>query len=270
MDYFWYVAAFLFGAIIGSFLNVVIYRLHTGKSVNGHSHCLSCGTGLRWYELVPMLSYLVLRGHCRTCAAWIPVRYLLVELLTAGLFVLVWHIFNDSLVLLVLHAVLVSVLVVILVYDLRHMIIPDVMVVALTSVALVYLAYGFFGGGMTGEEVVVHIISAAGAALFFAAFWLVSGGRWMGLGDAKLALPLGMFLGVSGAFSMVVFSFWIGAVVSVILLLLQNVYQAGTTRLPFSSTPLRMKSEIPFAPFLILGFLLTYLFHVDIFTILLF
>ena len=90
----------------------------------------------------------------------------------------------------------------------------------------------------------------------------------MGLGDAKLALPLGLLLGPIGAFSMVVFSFWIGAVVSVALLLLQHLYRKGTTRLPFVATPLRMKSEIPFAPFLILGFLFVYLFHVDIFTIL--
>ena len=79
--------AFVFGVIIGSFLNVYIYRFHTGKSLSGHSHCLSCGTPLKPYELIPLLSYVFLRGRCRTCGCKIPARYFLVEL-TAGLLVI--------------------------------------------------------------------------------------------------------------------------------------------------------------------------------------
>jgi len=82
------IIAFGFGIIIGSFLNVYLYRFHTGKSLSGSSHCLSCATPLKFYELVPLFSYLFLRGRCRTCSSLVPSRYFLVELLTGILFVI--------------------------------------------------------------------------------------------------------------------------------------------------------------------------------------
>jgi len=85
--WWWVVTAFGFGVIIGSFLNVLIYRFHTGKSLSGHSHCLSCGTRLCWFELLPLVSYLGLRGRCRTCGCRIPNRYFLVEFATGMAFV---------------------------------------------------------------------------------------------------------------------------------------------------------------------------------------
>ena len=93
----WYQYTFViaFGLIIGSFLNVYIYRFHTGKSLNGHSHCLSCGTGLKASDLVPLVSYLLLRGRCRTCGCYIPVRYFIVEFCTAVLFILSYLLATD-------------------------------------------------------------------------------------------------------------------------------------------------------------------------------
>ena len=267
MEYYWYVCVFLLGAIIGSFLNVVIYRLHTGKSANGRSHCLSCGGVLRWFELVPLISYLALRGSCRRCASHIPLRYFLVELLTAGMFVFLFHLFRYDLILFGLNAVIASILIVIAVYDLRHMVIPDETVVALSGVALVTLLYlsqfyiaplSFLGA---------HILAGLAGAAFFAFFWIVSKGRWMGLGDAKLALPLCVLLGPWGTLSAIVFAFWIGAGISLALIIVQAVLRAGKTHLIFLPTTLRMKSEVPFAPFLILGFLSVHLFHVNIITL---
>jgi len=251
--------AFL-GAIIGSFLNVVIYRLHTGKSLNGRSHCLSCGIGLSWYELVPVLSYVVLKGRCHHCSSFISPRYLFVEILTGMLFVLSFATASSDFLLLLTLFVMVSVLVIILVYDVLHTIIPDSLVVLLTLSAGIIVV-------VTKIPVETAVLSAFSTSVFFAFFWLISNGRWMGLGDAKLAFPLALIFSPVEAFSMVVLSFWIGAVVSIILIGIQNMLRKGKTRLFFLSSQLTIKSEIPFAPFLIFGFIGVYFFHVDILAI---
>jgi leader peptidase (prepilin peptidase)/N-methyltransferase len=261
-----YVIAFIFGTIIGSFLNVVIYRLHTGKSLNGRSHCMSCGEELYWYELFPIVSYLFLRGRCGACSAHIPSRYFTVELLTGLSFLVVWHYFSYNLFLLAVHLILVAILMIILVYDMRHTIIPDELTIAVGAVALMLLGYTFY----ETRDVASALLSiGAGlcAAFFFWGLWFMSKGRWIGLGDAKLALPLGVVVGIGGVFSMVVLSFWIGAGVSLLLLGLERLLKRGKTHLHFLASPLTIKSEVPFAPFLIAGFLLVHILHADIFTI---
>lgn len=266
METFWYVMIFVFGAIIGSFLNVVIYRMHTGKSINGRSHCMSCGTSLEWYDLFPMLSYIMLRARCRACTARIPSRYFIIELLTAIAFVILWNLFQTNLVLFAINAVLVSTLIVLAVYDVRHTIIPDELTLIVGGVALVFLGYGY-SGTRDIAQILYSIIGGVSAGLFFWGLWYVSKGRWIGYGDAKLAFPLGIIVGAYGAFSMVVLSFWIGAGVSLLILGLQHIIKKGKTSLLFPQHTLTIKSEVPFAPFLILGFLLVHLFYADIFTI---
>ena len=266
MEIFYYGAMFVLGAIIGSFLNVVLYRLHTGKSLNGRSHCMTCGTTLSWYELFPIFSFVSLRGKCRTCSARIPSRYLIVELCTGLSYVALWHLFSENLILLALYLKLASVMILIVVYDLRHTIIPDELTLMVGGVAVVLMGY---------EYVYAHdvflILSRLGAGLiagfFFWGLWYVSKGKWIGFGDAKLALPLGIIVGLGSVFSMVVFSFWIGAGVSLVLLGIQKLLKRGKTNLRFLSTPITMKSEVPFAPFLILGFIVVHFLHADIFDI---
>jgi len=261
-----YVFFIVLGVIMGSFLNVVIYRLHTGRSLGGRSHCMSCGKTLSWYELLPVVSYLALRGRCRGCASYIPSRYLIVEILTALLFVLGWRTFSHDPLMLVFSLVLFAFFIVILVYDIRHTIIPDEMTIGVGVLALLFLGYTY---AVTGDmnALLAHIAGGLASAFFFWSLWYLSKGRWIGLGDAKLALPLGAIVGGTAAFSMVVFSFWIGAVVSLFLLALQRLLEKGTTKLLFWSVPLTMKSEVPFAPFLLASFLLTYIFHADTFSI---
>jgi len=187
-----------------------------------------------------------------------------VEVLTAGLFVLLWDIYQYDLLLFALNAIFMSLLIIVFVYDIRHMIIPDELVIWLTTMSVVLVGYVVLFGEQPSSYIYEHILAGILATGFFASFWFFSQGRWMGLGDAKLAFPLCMMLGLSGGFSAVVLSFWIGAVVSVTLMVLQYVLRAGKTHLPFLHSALRMKSEVPFAPFLVLGFLSVYLFHVDI------
>jgi len=266
MDAFFGIVAFVLGAIVGSFLNVVIYRLHTGKSLNGRSHCLSCGAGLMWLELFPLFSYLALRARCRHCSAKIPSRYALVEALTGLSFLLIWYLFSSNVFFLVFYLVLISILIVIAVYDLRHTIIPDEMVIFLGALSFVYVGHALY----VSRDIKVLLWGALGAfmsALFFAGLWYISRGKWMGLGDAKLALPLGFIVGFPEAYSMVVFAFLLGAVVSLLILALQWFLKKGKTFLRYSGIPLTMKSEVPFAPFLIVAFLLVEFFHADIFQI---
>ena len=266
MEYFWYGILFTLGAIIGSFLNVVIYRLHTGKSLNGRSHCMSCGTTLTWTELFPLFSYIALRGRCKVCLAHIPSRYFVVELLTGMLYMLVWHLFVPHIMLVILNLILVSLCVVIIVYDIRHTIIPDELTVLVGIVAVIFLGQSTLQSG-DYTIIVNSVIGGLCAFIFFWGLWYVSKGRWIGLGDAKLALPLALIVGASGVFTMVVLSFWIGALVSLTLLGIHAVCIRGKKHLRFPLPALTIKSEIPFAPFLIVGFLLVHFFHASIFTI---
>ncbi len=262
-----YSVIIIFGLIIGSFLNVIIYRYHTGKSLNGHSHCMSCGHQLRWYELFPLVSYMGLRGRCRECRCRIPSRYFWVELLTAGLFALMLQTFSIG-GLFFFSLVLIAVLIVITVYDIYHLIIPNELVGVLSVLALGYyvLLYGF---NWNTNIVLSHIAGALGAFIFYGSLWLVSKGRWIGFGDAKLAIPLGFMLGASASFSFVVLSFWVGAVLSVLLMCIpvgwhkvQNC--CAKNRVANYTKSFTMKSEVPFAPFIIIAFLLVFLYQIDV------
>ncbi len=254
---------FGFGVIIGSFLNVFIYRFHTGKSLAGSSHCLSCQTPLRWYDLFPLVSFVALRGRCRSCSALIPSRYFWVELSTAVLFVVV-AMTTTSVVPLVLGLMLAALLVVIVVYDIAHMIIPDGFVIVLLVVAMGAVGYGFYLDP-TINNLFSSLLGAVASFVFFWALWAYSKGQWIGFGDAKLAIPLGLMVGAVGTFSMLILSFWIGTVISLGLIAYQQlIYKRGQPHLRFLATPLTMKSEVPFAPFLILGFIAVYFFHVDV------
>ena len=251
----WYQYTFVvvFGLIIGSFLNVYIYRLNTGKSLAGHSHCLSCGAGLRPYELVPLFSYLFLKGRCRSCGCYIPVRYFVVELCTGVLFLLAYSVAFSVIEFLYLTA-LISVLIVITVYDIRHFIIPDKLIVSLLVLTSVWQGYLLYGGG-TWQSLLMTIGAALLGAGFFYLLWLISAGRWIGFGDVKLAVPLGMMVGPFAVFSMIVFSFWIGAIVSLLLIGITKLIR-GQVRLQNRIFRLTIKSVVPFAPFLVAGSLL--------------
>ncbi|MCA9360498.1 prepilin peptidase, partial [Candidatus Kaiserbacteria bacterium] len=212
---FWYVVAFGFGIIIGSFLNVYIYRFHTGKSLSGHSHCMSCGTRLRWFELFPLMSYVVLRARCRTCSCRVTPRYFLVEFLTGALFSLVLTITTDLWQILIFWTIC-SILVVITVYDLYHFIIPDGLTLALSVSAIVLLAYEYFVFGGDQNRLAWTFGAAILGSAFFLFLWVISKGRWLGFGDVKLAFPLGLLVGPGAVFSFVVLAFWVGAAISLL------------------------------------------------------
>lgn len=257
-----YVIAFGLGVIIGSFLNVYIYRFHTGKSLSGHSHCLSCGKTLCWYELFPLASYLCLRAKCSECGCKIPARYFLVELLTGVLFAASLLVTLDVVWLLLLWIVC-AILVVITVYDLYHFIIPDELTLALTVVVTLLAGYRYLYLAVEPTALLPLFLTALGGSAFFLLLWLISKGAWLGFGDVKLAFPLSLLVGAEYVFSFVVMSFWIGAVVSLLLLGWQRM-RRGKAGLHLPSKALTMKSAVPFAPFLVASGLVILFTHINV------
>lgn len=253
---------FALGAIVGSFLNVVILRMHTGKKITGRSHCANCGKNLVWHELVPIFSFTVLRGKCLKCRSKISFQYPLVEIITGTLFaILFWKYsalgglrFHGLLPLFFLFSI-ASVFIVIAVYDIKHTIIPDEM-----SLLFVLLSFGYVISLYGSEPLWMNIAAGLIISAFFFVLWFVSGGRWMGLGDAKFAFGIGIWLGIGLGIDAVVLAFWIGASVAILILLAERFPLRKTGR------GITMKSEIPFGPFLALGSLVAYLFEPGIFS----
>ncbi len=240
---------FAFGLLVGSFLNVVIYRYNTGLSpIKGRSCCFSCGKTLRWYELLPVISYLWQGRKCRSCKSVLSSQYIAVELVTAFLFTVISLRLGLQEVFFVPAEVLfwwvvASVLIVITVYDLRHTVIPDGLALLMGILGLVSLYAR--GGGIL--DLAVGLVTA----LIFAGIWYFSGGRAMGLGDAKLVLGVGWLLPYERAISAILASFWLGAIIGVALLVLQR-------------KKITMKTEIPFAPFLAAGFFSVFLLDISL------
>jgi len=172
-------------------------------------------------------------------------------LLTGVLFVLSLSLTLD-LVALLWWWVILALLVVIVVYDLYHFIIPDELTVALTvgTVGLLFYKHGFAAEQWPAYGWMVFAALCGSAFYYF--LWAISQGQWLGFGDVKLAIPLGLLVGPNFVFSFVVLSFWIGAIISLLILGWQK-YRRGQARLQLGSSQLTMKSAVPFAPFLILS-----------------
>ncbi len=252
----------MFGLILGSFLNVVVLRRGV-RSLGGRSGCMSCGAQLAWYDMVPVLSWLVLKGRCRECRTLISIQYPLVEGVTGILFAVIglwvsaapYGLSWNGIALVGIYLVLIALLVLISAYDILHTIIPDTWAYSFAALAFV----SQFLVPFSGEFELWWFIFAgpiAAAPLFF--LWLVSRGAWMGLGDAKLALGIGWLLGPAQGVVAVLFAFVVGAAVTVPLLLFSSPswkrFLAAFTPTTISrrvAWGFTMKSEIPFGPFLI-------------------
>lgn len=250
------VTAGLFGLIVGSFLNVVILRWGA-KSLGGRSECSSCRHTLAWYDLVPVLSWIVLRGRCRYCGSRISGQYALVEIVTALLFFLVWAApFPYSFLYRAVACAIAALLICIVAYDFRHTIIPDPWVYGFDALALVSALLVLPTAAPSWSLLIGGFLAAAPLFLL----WAVSGGRWMGFGDVKLALGIGWLLGpLSGLFS-VLFAFVLGSVTLVPLLWYGRLV-THTGWYLYGMRGLTMKSEVPFGPFLIASTLLVWLSH---------
>lgn len=225
------------GAIVGSFLNVCIYRLPRHESiVSPASHCPDCGKQLGWLDNIPLISYVVLKGKCRSCGGTIPWRYPLVEFANAALFSFAGWRFGLTVELLPA-LLLISSLIIVFFIDLEHFIIPNVVVLPVAAVGLAAMV-AISLTTSNGEFPAWWVFPAAGAAsaAFFFVIALVYP-QGMGMGDVKLAGMLGCFLGRSVIVGLFL-GFLMGATVGVGLMV---TGRGGR------------KSKVPFGPFLALG-----------------
>ncbi|MDP3645697.1 MAG: prepilin peptidase [bacterium] len=242
------------GLIIGSFLNVLILR-HDVRPLSGRSHCTSCTTRLKWFDLIPIISWIMLRGRCRTCRSAISIQYPLVEAGTALLFALIGTaffqnnllIFSTHSLLLVPYFAMTALLIAITVYDMRHMIIPDEWTFLFAGIALVTSLASY-----DAAFALTVLLSGPIVAAPLYLLWFVSRGMWMGLGDPKLALGMGWLLGPYVGLAAIFLAFIIGAIVSLLVLIpLSALRRRGE--------PITMKSEVPFGPFLVASTLILWL-----------
>jgi leader peptidase (prepilin peptidase)/N-methyltransferase len=238
---------FVYGLVVGSFLNVLIDRLSMEQSIGGRSHCDHCGKTLRWQDLVPVFSYIYLRGKCRYCKKKLSPQYPLIEILTGLVFVLSWNFSPfDTIPLRILTIALSCVLLVILAADFKYQIIPDEMQVALVGIAVLMLV--FHDVPLTG--VLIRGVEGVLIMLPILFLYLVTRGRGMGFGDVKLAFGIGVLLGLQRGGLALYIAFLTGAVVGVGLLI------SGRTK---------MKNKIAFGPFLIVGIVCLFFFHTQVF-----
>ncbi|MHB9112813.1 MAG: prepilin peptidase [Thermoleophilia bacterium] len=232
---------FVLGAVIGSFLNVVIYRLPRQLSlVTPGSHCPRCEQPVKWYDNIPLLSYALLRGQCRHCGQGITMRYPTVELLTAVLWALAGVEFGMTWPLLTALLFLSS-LVAIFYIDLDHYIIPNVIVL---PVAVVGLAANI---AISPDRWLEYLAAGLMSATFFFVVAVLKPGG-MGMGDVKLAGMMGFFLGKDVLVGLFL-GFLIGALTGVVLM------AAGVKG---------RKSHIPFGPFLAIGAVIALFFGTDL------
>lgn len=203
---------FLLGLCVGSFLNVAIFRIHEGESVvRGRSKCQTCEEPIDARDLVPVLSYLILKGRCRRCQSVLSWQYPIVELVTGILFLMAFYRSGLSLTF-ARDAVFVSYLIIIFVYDLRHMLIIDRFTIpAMIFAVIVNLwlgvipAWSIFAGGLA-------------LAAFFWIQFLISKGTWVGGGDIRMGALMGFMLGLEQGFVALFIAYVLGAIVGVGLL----------------------------------------------------
>lgn len=227
---------FIVGLCLGSFLNVCIYRLPENRSiVRPPSACGVCGRPIRWYDNIPVLSYIALRGRCRHCKASFSVRYPIVELLT-GLFALaIWFQFGPTPQSAVYFAFIASLLVITFI-DIDHRIIPDV--ISLPGIGLGF-GCSFLVPHLSWSNSLIGILVGGGVLfLVIYGYYLVTGVMGMGLGDVKLLAMIGAFIGWQGVLFTIMASSFIGTIVGVAEMI---------------RTRQGLKLAIPFGPFLAMG-----------------
>ena len=231
---------FLLGTIIGSFLNVCIYRIPKGQSiVYPPSHCPNCSTPLKWYNLIPILSFIFQKEKCRYCGEKISPQYPIVELLNALVYILLYNKFGFSLDFL-FYGIVFSILIIIAFIDLKDMIIPDILVILILITTIIYKLLTFILYSKY-PDLLNSIGGLVLSSLLFILIIVLSKGG-MGGGDVTLIGSLGFILGIKNIFLTIFLSFILGAIISVILLI---------TKIKGKKDP------IPFGPFIILGFYIT-------------
>lgn len=219
----------LFGLVVGSFVSVVTYRIPRNIGfVFGRSFCDTCKTELRWYDNIPLFSYLYYRGKSRCCHKKISIRYPLIELAFVAGFIILYLVFGFS-IQLIAYSLLLILTLSILIIDIEYQIIPD-------ELSWLVLLLGLF---TVHGSLFTNLFSAFFFSLLLLTLYLITSGKGMGLGDVKIAIGLGAWLGLLNGWKWLLISFILGGIVATILLLLNKA---------------KLKTKIAFGPFLVIAF----------------
>lgn len=251
-----YFISFLYGAALGSFVNLIVARLGVAPIINSRSKCLSCDVTLKWYDLVPVFSYVTLGGKCRNCKTPYGKEHLFVEFFLGIIFIFVYRLFLlgqpdllTSFGWLVYYTLFVVSLSVVTLYDLKHKVIPINFFYGFLALSIIMLCKRFYD---IGDPIV--FIAPFVVALPFLLLWLISRGRWLGFGDVLMYLAVGAFFGVEQGIAVFFLSVWIGAIVGLLLKL-------------FEGNKYTLKSAIPFVPFISLATIVVLFTDIDIYSI---
>lgn len=224
----------IYGFVFGSFINVIIDRVPSGKFFSDkRSYCESCGKNLKWYDLVPLLSFILIKGKCRYCKTPIPKRLLLVEILTGIGFLSIYHFSDAGLSFTLIFLLLIfSLYVAIFFIDAKHHIIPDsILITLLCATLLMHI--------INGADLTQYIITGIISFIFFLILYLITKSKGIGFGDVKFSFVIGFMLGFPEAIVAFYAAFLTGAIISIILILIGKKKAKG--------------SVIAFGPFLIIG-----------------
>lgn len=229
------------GLIIGSFLNVCIYRIPRKEEiVYTPSHCFSCGRKINWYDLFPVISYIILKGRCRHCNQKVSIQYPIIELSNGAAYmgILTVNGYNIETALL---CILFSMLLVIAMIDYKYQIIPNGLVIAILVVAGIHLAYNY-------TNWLEYLIGFFAVSLLLLVVGILTNGK-MGGGDIKLMAAVGLFLG----WKLIILALFIGSIIGSIIGISLMVLKV-----------IKRKQPIPFGPFLSLGIIISALFGEEI------
>lgn len=254
-------ALFILGAVVGSFLNVVIMRSAEEENwVSGRSRCDTCRKPLQWYDMVPLLSFWWLGGRCRYCHAAIPLNHPVIEILTGSLFVW-WYWFGfvfftlaeqPFVVLQPVFWLLVGMILLLIFFaDLWYYLIPDSAVIILTFLAVLYRGALVWYGVMQPQDLTSMVIGVFAAVGFLYALWFLTKKRGMGFGDVKLMMPLGLLLGWQS---------------TVVCLFLAFIGGGGVGIFLLATGKRSLKQPVPFGPFLIIAALISLVWGEELFS----
>lgn len=226
---------FLLGLCVGSFLNVLIYRADELKNVlNTRSKCMHCKKAIKWYDLVPLVSFILLRGRCRNCGKEISWQYPIVEAATALLFLMIYLTYGLEWIS-VYYAIMIGLMLVIFVYDLKTQYILDTFSWTLLIIAILG---SLFIVGMPITDLIYGMLAGGG---MLAILVIISREKWMGMGDVIIGSAMGAMLGYPLAISFIFIAFILGSLVGMVLIALKRK---------------KIKDAVPFAPFLVLSALI--------------
>jgi len=239
-----------FGLIVGSFLNALVWRIHKNLPIGGNerSICTKCNHQLVWYDLIPVISWLSLMARCRYCHKPISAEYPIVEILNSAIWLLSFIVLKPSTMigyaLLIVWLFASSCLLALAAYDARWLELPDKLVLAFTIAALVYVVINSIALGDIGVVYSSFFGVLAVAGLFYGLFAL-SDGAWIGGGDVKLAVGMGLILGLEAGLLAVFIAALTGSVFGLV-----GIAFFGKKR----------STQIPFGPFLITATIISFLF----------